>query len=96
MPETIRRTNLGNLKPGGLVNLERALTLESPLGGHIIQGHVDATGILKKRDNDGEAVLMEFEAPFYVIKYVVEKLALIKKLSVEKIKKQTTTGFGTA
>lgn len=73
MPETIKRTNLGKLKPGVLVNLERALTLESPLGGHIVQGHVDATGVLKRLDKDGDAMLMEFEAPSNVIKYVVEK-----------------------
>ena len=73
MPETIKRTNLGQLKPGVLVNLERALTLESPLGGHIIQGHVDATGVLKSLDKDRDAVLMEFEAPSNLIKYIVEK-----------------------
>ncbi|MFA6002133.1 MAG: riboflavin synthase, partial [Thermoleophilia bacterium] len=44
MPETIRKTNLGNLKPGGIVNLERALMLSSRLGGHLMLGHVDATG----------------------------------------------------
>ena len=41
MPETIKRTNLGRLMVGSFVNLERALTLNTPLGGHIIQGHVD-------------------------------------------------------
>ena len=44
MPETLRRTNLGALEPGAPVNLERPLTLNSRLGGHIMQGHVDGSG----------------------------------------------------
>jgi riboflavin synthase len=45
-PETLRRSNLGELRPGGKVNLERPLTPNSPLGGHIVQGHVDGVGEL--------------------------------------------------
>jgi len=73
MPETLKRTNLGLLKPGTPVNLERALTLSSPLGGHLTQGHVDATGILQSKRRDGDAWLMKFSAPPQVMKYVVEK-----------------------
>ena len=73
MPETLRRTNLGFLKPGNLVNLERALTLSSPLGGHLTQGHVDATGTLASILPEGNALLMRFYAPPQVMKYVVEK-----------------------
>jgi riboflavin synthase len=73
MPETLRRTSLGLLKPGNVVNLERALTLSSPLGGHLTQGHVDATGTLASIQREGDALLMKFHAPPQVMKYVVEK-----------------------
>ena len=63
MPETLRRTNLGSLRPGDPVNLEPALTLSTPLGGHITQGHVDATGSLLDAQPEGEAVLMRFSMP---------------------------------
>lgn len=73
MPETLRRTNLGLLKPGNPVNLEKALTLSTPLGGHLTQGHVDATGTLASIQHEGDALLMRFSAPPQVMKYVVEK-----------------------
>ena len=73
MPETLRRTNLALLKPGNQVNLERALILSSPLGGHFTQGHVDATGTLASIQQEGDALLMKFHAPPQVLKYVVEK-----------------------
>ena len=73
MPETLRRTNLGLLMPRSPVNLEKALTLSSPLGGHLTQGHVDATGTLLSKEQEGEALLMRFQAPPQVMKYVVEK-----------------------
>ena len=73
MPETLRRTNLGSLKPGDPVNLEPALTLNTPLGGHITQGHVDATGSLVDAQPEGEAVLMGFSMPQRLARYVVEK-----------------------
>src|SRR3990167_9752818 len=46
MPETYRRTNLGELKPGDVVNLERAMTLAQRIGGHLVRGVVEATGTL--------------------------------------------------
>ena len=73
MPETLRRTSLGSLKPGDPVNLEPALTLSTPLGGHITQGHVDATGSLVSAQPEGEAVLMRFSLPGHLVRYVVEK-----------------------
>ena len=73
MPETLRRTNIGLLGPGSPVNLEKALTLSTPLGGHITQGHVDATGALVSIEPEGDALVMRFEAPAQVMKYVVEK-----------------------
>lgn len=73
MPETLKQTNLGQLKIGDEVNLERPLTLGKPLGGHLVQGHVDATGKVASIDSEGEAVLVRFEAPAEVMRYVVKK-----------------------
>ena len=73
MPETLRRTSLGSLRPGDPVNLEPALTLGTPLGGHFTQGHVDATGSLVDAQPEGEAVLMRFTMPQRLARYVVEK-----------------------
>lgn len=73
MPETLKRTNLGLLKKGHAVNLERALALGGRLGGHLVQGHVDATGqVTAVRRNDGAAVI-EIEAPPELMPYIVEK-----------------------
>ena len=73
MLETLERTNLGLLSTGDAVNLERPLTLEKPLGGHLVQGHVDDTGRVASIMWDGEAMLIRFEAPPEVMRYVVEK-----------------------
>jgi len=73
MPETIKRTNLGKLTAGSFVNLERALTLNTPLGGHIIQGHVDGIGGINSMVKDENSVIMEFSAPVPIVKYIVEK-----------------------
>ncbi|MCC6421508.1 MAG: riboflavin synthase [Gemmataceae bacterium] len=53
-PETLRRTNLGELRPGDRVNLERSLRLGDRLGGHLVQGHVDGLGRIASRDRQGE------------------------------------------
>jgi riboflavin synthase len=73
MPETAKRSNLGQLSPGDRVNLERPLALGGALGGHLVQGHVDATGRVASLRREGEAVLATFEAPPEVMRYVVEK-----------------------
>ena len=73
MPETLRRTNLGLLKVGDSVNLERPLALGGQVGGHLVQGHVDDTGRVASVMWDGEAMLVRFEAPPEVMRYVVEK-----------------------
>ena len=73
MSETLKRTNLGLLSVGDRVNLERPLTLDRPLGGHLVQGHVDGTGKIAAIRWDGEAMLVRVEAPPEVIRYVVEK-----------------------
>jgi riboflavin synthase len=73
MPETLRRTNLGRLTSGDRVNLERALPLGGRLGGHLVEGHVDATGRVVSVTREGEARLISFYAPPEVMDYLVEK-----------------------
>ena len=73
VPETLRRTNLGRLQPGDEVNLEPALRAGDRMGGHLVQGHVDAVGSLRDIAAEAEAVNMTFEAPENVLRYVIEK-----------------------
>lgn len=73
MAETLKRTNLGLLSTGDKVNLERPMALGGELGGHLVQGHIDATGKVASIRDIGESTLMEFEAPPEVMRYVVEK-----------------------
>ena len=73
MLETLKQTNLGLLSARDEVNLERPLTLEKPLGGHLVQGHVDDTGRVASIMWDGEAMLIRFEAPSEIMRYIVEK-----------------------
>ena len=72
-PETVKRTNLGNLSAGDKVNLERPLAIGGELGGHLVQGHVDATGTIAEITRDGTALVVKLEAPPKVMQYVVEK-----------------------
>ena len=53
-PETLARTNLGELKPGSSVNLERSLRLSDRLGGHLVTGHIDGVGTVDERSDEGE------------------------------------------
>lgn len=72
-PETLRRTTLGELEQGSAVNLEPALAAGEPLGGHWVQGHVDATlEVLDRRDLEDHRELV-FELPSDYAPYVVEK-----------------------
>ena len=73
MPETLKRTNLGQLRPGSSVNLERALMVGGRVGGHLVQGHVDATGTVASLVPEGKAVIGKVTAPPEVLRYVVEK-----------------------
>ena len=73
MPETLERTNLGLLIAGDRVNLERPLTLGGRLGGHLVQGHADDTGRVASVIRDIGAMLIRFEAPPEVMRYIVEK-----------------------
>lgn len=73
MAETMEKTNLGELKPGYQVNLERALRLSDRLGGHIVSGHIDGVGTITKQEKVDIAVLTEIKAPSEVLKYIVKK-----------------------
>ncbi|MCJ7810636.1 MAG: riboflavin synthase [Dehalococcoidia bacterium] len=73
MPETYRRSNLGQLKPGDLVNLERALTLSDRLGGHLVRGVVEATGTLLSLTPEEDAIIGRYAAPPEIMRYVIIK-----------------------
>jgi len=73
MAETLRRSNLGDLRPGDPLNLERGLSFGGHLGGHLVQGHVDATGRIARITPEGEARLLRVDAPKELMRYVVEK-----------------------
>ena len=73
VPETLRRTTLGSLGVGGLVNLERSLAANGRFGGHVVQGHVDGTASIESVVPEGEASLVRFAASPAIMRYVVEK-----------------------
>jgi len=73
MAETMRRSNLGELKAGNHVNLERALRLDSRLGGHIVSGHIDGTGKIKSLKREDNAVWVTIAADKKILRYIVEK-----------------------
>jgi riboflavin synthase len=73
MPETLRRTNLGDLTPGDGVNLERPVQPQTRLGGHFVQGHVDGAGTVESVAPDGTSLLVSIAAPPEILRYVVEK-----------------------
>ena len=71
--ETLSRTTLGRLCTGDAVNLEKALTLSTPLGGHLVSGHVDGVGIVVNRREAARSVQFRIKAPEAVAKYIAEK-----------------------
>jgi len=73
MAETLRKTNLEDLKPGDRVNLEPALRAGDRLGGHIVSGHIDGVGVITRQRREDIAVLTEIRAPAEVMRYVVKK-----------------------
>lgn len=73
MPETMDKTTLGNLRPGSPVNLERAMQLGGRMGGHIVQGHVDAIGVIIQKQALDIAHIFRIAAPGDLLRYVVPK-----------------------
>jgi riboflavin synthase len=73
-PETLRRTNLGSLKKGSNVNLERAVSASTRMGGHFVQGHVDTIATIASVTPDGNALTFRFKPrDTTVLRYIVEK-----------------------
>ena len=73
MPETVSRTALGELVSGSSVNLERALSLQTRLGGHIVSGHIDGTGRIADRRQDDTALWLTIECDSKLLRYIIEK-----------------------
>lgn len=73
MPETMRTTNLGNLKTSDKVNLERALKLNDRLGGHLVSGHIDGIGKITNKVKEDNAVWLTIEASREILRYIVKK-----------------------
>lgn len=73
MAETMRRSKLGSLAQGSNVNLERALSLQTRLGGHIVSGHIDGTGTITHMEREDNAVWVTITADAAILKYVIEK-----------------------
>jgi riboflavin synthase len=73
MGESLRRSSLGVLRPGSPVNLERAATVGTRLGGHLVQGHVDGVGRIVAREPADEWEVLRFSLPPELARYVVEK-----------------------
>ena len=73
MHETLRRTNLGELKSGSKVNLERAMAANGRFGGHIVAGHVDGTGTISSMKKDDNAVWITIDTSAAILKYIISK-----------------------
>jgi riboflavin synthase len=72
-PETLRRTNLGDLRPGDGVNLERSLATNGRIGGHFVQGHVDGTGEVRAFQPEGDSLWVTVGAAPELLRYIVPK-----------------------
>ncbi|HEY6002897.1 MAG TPA: riboflavin synthase [Anaeromyxobacter sp.] len=73
VPETLARTTIGGWRPGSAVNLERALSLSDRLGGHLVQGHVDAVGEVLARTPEGQGARLRISLPASISALVAEK-----------------------
>jgi riboflavin synthase len=73
VPETLRRSSLGALEPGDGVNVEPAIRAGEPLGGHIVQGHVDGVGRIRSVEAEGDGARVVVDAPTDILRYCVEK-----------------------
>ena len=73
MAETLRRSNLGQLKAGDLVNLERAMPADGRFGGHIVSGHIDGTGTIAALEQEGNATWVRIRTAAEILALIVEK-----------------------
>ncbi len=72
-PETVSRTTFARVQAGTLVNLERALRLSDRLDGHLVSGHIDGTGRIRGMKQEGNSIIVTFEADGALMRYIVEK-----------------------
>ena len=72
-PETLSVTTLGGMGVGTPVNLERAMKLNERIGGHLVAGHVDGVGVIRSRQQEGNAIFFTIEAPSTILRYCVAK-----------------------
>jgi len=73
MPETLKKTTLNTAGAGDRINLERALALGGRLGGHLVSGHIDAVVTVGRRSLEGGAILLYFETPGHLLRYIIPK-----------------------
>lgn len=92
MPETSERSNIELLKVGDRVNVESALALGGPMGGHLVQGHIDTTGKIASMKWQGKAMIVGVEAPPSLMRYIVEKgFISVDGISLTVVEKDNTT-----
>ena len=93
VPETMRRTNLGDLTAGDAVNLERPLLPTARLGGHFVQGHIDGVGTVRAITPEQNAVIFEIEVPEALRRYIIEKGSIAVDGISLTVATLTATGF---
>ena len=96
MNETFRRTNLGQLRSGDTVNLERPLRPDTRLGGHFVQGHIDGTARVASVRPDGHALAVRLETDRSILRYVVEKGFIAVNGASLTVTDVDESGFGIA
>lgn len=94
--ETLERTNLGSLRPGSSVDLERPMPASGRFDGHIVQGHVDGVGRVERLSPEGESVRMWIKEPGHLLRYTVEKGSITVDGVSLTIAAVTAEGFAVA
>jgi riboflavin synthase len=96
VPETLERSTLGGLEPGAEVNVEPALRAGEPLGGHIVQGHVDGVGRVRSSEAEGHGRRVWVDAPAELLRYTVEKGSITVEGVSLTVAAVDDTGFAVA
>jgi riboflavin synthase len=94
--ETVKVTNLGDLRVGQKVNLERALQLSARVGGHLVTGHVDAVGRIRERRQEGSSWRIFMEVPEVVLRYIIKKGSIAVDGISLTVAEVDTSGFSFA
>jgi riboflavin synthase len=94
--ETLKVTNLGDLRVGQQVNLERALQLSARIGGHLVTGHVDAVGRIREKRQEGNSWRIFIEAPDAALRYVIKKGSIAVDGISLTVAEAEKTGFSVA